>query len=165
MKQQDGSRKDLSDVLKECEFGATTGRQRMVGWLDLVEARRYVRLNHANSLAIMKLDKLSGANVIKVCVEYVNPQTGEKYTEMPFDNALLTRLRPVYKEFEGWNQDISECKSWEDLPVKAREYLFFIVDDLQKNTRHSLGLNVISVGPKRDQTIYLKPIDFVYTAR
>ncbi len=151
----DGTKEDLSDRLKKIEFGATTGRQRMVGWFDLVEARRYVRLNAANKLIITKLDMLTGADKIKICTHYVNPETQTIYNELPNNNELLKNLRPVYVEFSGWKKNIDECKSFSELPEEAQRYLAFIESDLHRHSRTNPGLYIISTGSRREQQFFV----------
>ena len=116
------------------EFGATTGRKRRCGWLDLPALKYATHLNGSTSLALMKLDVLTGLKEIKVCVSYEEEK------------------KPVYKSFPSWSEDLSKIKSKKDLPKKALNYLEFIEKSL------NLPIDVISVGPDRSQTLILKPL-------
>ena len=156
----DGTKEDLSERLRKIEFGATTGRQRMVGWFDLVEARRYVRLNDANELIITKLDMLTGADKIKVCTRYLDSRyidndTQVMYDELPNNNDLLKWMQPVYAEFQGWKEDISGCKTFNELPENAKKYLKFIELDLQQHSRTNPKLYIISTGSRREQQFFV----------
>lgn len=132
------------------EFGATTGRERRCGWLDLVALRYAIRINGITSLAFMKMDVLSGLDEIKVCTSYeVN---GEPTKDFPASPSDLARARPVYEALPGWDEDISQAKSVKDLPRQAQEYVGFVSREL------SLPVDVISVGPGRDQTLWIKPL-------
>lgn len=127
------------------EFGATTGRPRRCGWLDLVALRYTSMINGFTELAITKLDVLSGHERIGVCTAYENE---EKTTErFPSDHQALESFRPVYEYLDGWSDDISQSGTPEDLPASARAYLRFIQDYL------SVPIRLISTGPKRSQTI------------
>lgn len=129
------------------EFGATTGRPRRCGWFDafLVSYSRMV--NGITSVAITKLDVLSSFENIKVCVGY--ELNGKKIKYFPTSVEQLSAVKPVYEELDGWNEDISNCLSYNDLPKKTKEYLDFIA-------RHSnVKIEIISVGPKRRQTFFV----------
>lgn len=131
------------------EFGATTGRQRRCGWLDLPALKYAVRLNGANSLALMKLDVLSGLKEIKVCVAY------EIEGEIVKDFSALRnfkKVQPVYKLFKGWDEELSFVQSKQDLPTSALEYIDFVSEELKA------PIDVISVGSSRSQTLFLKPV-------
>lgn len=127
------------------EFGATTGRQRRCGWLDLVCLREAVRLNSPTSLAITKLDVLGGLPELWVCTEYEHE--GERLTHPPQKQDGLGEVKPVYTRLEGWQEDISGVRSWRDLPDAARRYIEFIEEDL------GVKVGYVSVGPGRDQTL------------
>ncbi len=144
----DGETRDLVDYLKENEFGATTGRQRMVGWFDLPESREYAILGNPTGFAIAKLDLFSGANIVKVCTHYVDTETGEKYYRLPDDPNIVGRCRPEYREFEGWQEDISQCTTMEELPQQAQDFLYFIRDELKKEVPQ-LELKYVSGTPNR----------------
>ena len=132
------------------EFGATTGRKRRCGWLDLPALRYAIRLNGITGLALMKLDVLSGLEEIKVCVSY---KVGERsVTEFPSLYSDLAGACPEYKTFKGWTEDLSSLKKKEDLPSQALEYVNFISQEL--NT----PVDMISVGPSRKETIWVNPL-------
>ena len=127
------------------EYGATTGRPRRCGWLDLVILRYACRVNGLTYLVITKLDVLDGLKQIKVCIGY--KYKGKILKQFPTSISILENCKPVYKTFDGWEADISKIKKFEKLPVKAKKYLRFIQKDLE------VPIKIISVGPKRAQTI------------
>ncbi len=127
------------------EFGTTTGRPRRCGWFDGVVARYATRINGLDCLAITKLDVLSGLEKLKVCTAY--RYRGELITEFPATLKVLAECEPVYEEFPGWAEDISEIRRYEDLPANAKNYLA----RLAELARTPVAL--ISVGPSREQTI------------
>ncbi|MCF8085580.1 MAG: adenylosuccinate synthetase, partial [Desulfohalobiaceae bacterium] len=127
------------------EYGATTGRQRRCGWLDLVCLREAVRLNTPTSLAITKLDVLGGLNEIRVCTEYEHE--GARLSHPPQKEGGLQEVKPVYTRLDGWQEDISGVRSWDGLPRAARDYIQFIEDNL------GVKVGYISVGPGREQTL------------
>ncbi|MHB1015155.1 MAG: adenylosuccinate synthase, partial [Desulfurivibrionaceae bacterium] len=102
------------------EFGATTGRKRRCGWLDGVIAREAVRLNGINGLAITKLDVLSGQPTLKLATSY--EADGKKLTAMPGNIKTFARMQPVYENLAGWSEEISQARTVDDLPTKARDY-------------------------------------------
>lgn len=128
------------------EYGATTGRPRRCGWLDLVALRYAARINGTTHLALTKLDVLSGLEEIKVCVAY--EYEGKKLEDYPADTWMLSQVKPVYRTFKGFNQDTSKAKSLEDLPQAARDYVKFIEDQT------GLPVMMLGVGPDRKETIY-----------
>ena len=128
------------------EFGATTGRKRRIGWLDLPMLRYAIRLNGITSLALMKLDVLSGLDEIKVCTSY--KIKGRTLKDFPNLSRDLQQVEPEYKTFSGWHQDISEARKEKDLPKQARQYVDFISKEL--NT----PIDMISVGPARKACIW-----------
>ena len=125
------------------EFGATTGRPRRCGWLDLVALKYAVKVNGVTNLMMMKGDVLSGLKKIKVCVKY--KYNGNEISHYPF--TLEDNLEPVYKEIEGWTEDISKIKNYNDLPNSFLNYVKFLEDELK------VPISIISVGPDRKQTI------------
>jgi len=126
------------------EFGATTGRPRRCGWLDLPALKYACMINGVTELNIMKLDILSEFENIKVCVGY--NVDGEFYKDtIPFDVSVP--IEPIYVELKGWNKDISDCKVFEELPKEAKDYIAFI--QLETNC----PITRVSVGPDRLQTI------------
>lgn len=127
------------------EFGATTGRPRRCGWLDLVALKYAVQLNGMNELALTKLDVLDDFEEIKVCTEYKLDHGTTK--TFPLDTENVEKAKPVYKSFEGWKTSTREISTFENLPEKAKEYIAFIEDYV------GVSFNVISTGPKRSETI------------
>jgi adenylosuccinate synthase len=134
------------------EFGATTGRRRRCGWLDLVVLRDSVRLNGLNSFALTKLDVMTGLDTLRVCIAY--EVEGKRLLSRPASLTKFAKCTPLYKELPGWQEDISGARRLEDLPVQARAYL----DMIQEKT--NVPLSIVSVGPERDETIMIKnPFD------
>jgi adenylosuccinate synthase len=134
------------------EFGATTGRKRRCGWLDLVVLRYAVRVNGITSLALLKLDVLTGLDELKVCIGY--RAKGEEVLHFPASLNTLRGCEPVYETLPGWSEPIEDVRRVEDLPPKARDYVRFI--------EQSLGVpaHLLGVGPGRDATIELaNPFD------
>lgn len=132
------------------EFGSTTGRARRCGWLDLVALKYAIRLNGINSLAIMKLDVLSCLDEVYVCTGY--KIGNEVITEFPTDTSQLKNIEPILEKFAGWKTDITKVRTPMDLPRNAIDYIHFI----QKNL--GCPIDVISVGPDREQTLWVKPL-------
>ena len=110
---------EIGDYLieKGAEFGVVTGRRRRCGWLDLISLKYSARVNSLTELFITKLDVLSGLEELKLCVGYKN--NGEVITDYPYDQNILNSAEPVYEIFDGWMDDISTVKSFEDLPDNA----------------------------------------------
>ena len=132
------------------EFGSTTGRPRRCGWLDLVALKYAIRLSGMTSLALMKLDVLSGFEKIGVCVAYkIN---GEIVTEFPTSAHELEKIEPVIEYVPGWKEDISLSLNLKDLPRAATNYIDFIGKQI------GAPIDVISVGPGREQTLWVKPL-------
>jgi adenylosuccinate synthase len=132
------------------EFGSTTGRSRRCGWLDLVALKYAIRLSGITSLALMKLDVLSGFDQIQVCTAY--ELDGNRITEYPVSPGELARCRPIYESLSGWKEDLTVAKSLKDLPRYAQEYIQFIGASV------AVPIDVVSVGPGRDQTLWIKPL-------
>ncbi len=130
------------------EFGATTGRARRCGWLDLVGLKHAVRVNGLTGLIVTKLDVLSGFDKIKLCTAY--EWKGQKIKSIPFSVAELENVKPIYKEFKGWKEDLSQIRSYRKLPATVQKYLKFIEAYLE------IPLVMISLGPSREQCIQLK---------
>jgi adenylosuccinate synthase len=127
------------------EFGTTTGRPRRCGWLDGVTLRYAVRVNGLTEMAITKLDILSRFDSLRICVAY--ELDGQRVEAFPTDLTVLARCQPLYETLPGWGVDITNVRSFEDLPQEARSYVAYIEDLL------SIPASCISVGPGRDQTI------------
>jgi len=140
---------DLADQLRERggEYGTTTGRARRVGWLDLVALRYAARINSLTALAVTKLDVLSGHETIPVCVRYRGAE-GAEFDYFPYHQTVLHHATGEYVELPGWTEDLRACRSEEDLPAAAREYLQFISDSIH------VPIALIGVGPGRDEVIW-----------
>lgn len=132
------------------EFGATTGRKRRCGWVDLVALKYAIRVNGITSIALMKLDVLSGLDEILICTAY--QLDADVVTEYPVSPGELYRVKPIYQSFKGWQKEITCAKTLEELPQPAREYINFLQAELET------PIDVISVGPERDQTLWLQPL-------
>ena len=131
------------------EFGATTGRQRRCGWLDMVLVRQAVRTSGITALAITKLDVLTELTKIKICVGYKS-ENGEFTHAVPANIDLLAQCQPVYEEFAGWEEDIIRTRNIAELPANARKYLQRL-EELA-----GVPINLVSVGAGREETIILK---------
>jgi adenylosuccinate synthase len=127
------------------EFGTTTGRKRRCGWFDAVLVRYAARLNGLSEIFLTKLDVLSGFRSIKVCTGYV--ADAETFEDAPPNQSLFHRAQPMYEELEGWDESLSEDRSFGDLPPAARKY----VERLQDLAGVRIG--VVSVGPAREQSL------------
>ncbi len=125
------------------EFGSVTGRPRRTGWLDLPALRYAASVNGLDSLAITKLDVLTGLDTIEVCVSYDTPQG--RTVDFPLDQ--LDVAKPVYRTFRGWKEELSGARTMSDLPEACRDYLRFIEDWV------GCPMALASVGPARDETI------------
>ena len=125
------------------EFGATTGRPRRCGWLDLVALKYSAKLNNLTELCITKLDVLDAFEEIKACIGYkVN---GE---ETPFKSRLLHKAEPIYKDFKGWNCSLADCENYDSLPDEAKDFLNFIENFV------GVKIGLISNGPNREDLIH-----------
>jgi adenylosuccinate synthase len=130
------------------EFGATTGRARRCGWLDLVIAKYAARVNSLDAWVITKLDVLSHLDKIQVCTGY--RYRGEKIEHFPSEPWKLAEVAPVYETLPGWEEDISDVREYGRLPVNCRDYLDFIVEQT------GVPIRMVSVGPDRDATVPLR---------
>src|SRR5919108_739355 len=127
------------------EFGTTTGRRRRCGWFDAVVLRYAARVNGLTELFLTKLDVLSGLPSVKVCVAY--RYGGEVFEDVPPHQSIVHRAEPVYEELEGWPEELSETRDFDELPPAARKYVERLAD---------LGggpVSTVSVGPSREQTV------------
>ena len=131
------------------EFGATTGRKRRCGWLDMVLVRQAVRVSGISALAVTKLDVLTGLDKLKICVGYKSP-SGDYTHAAPASLKALAACEPVYEEFDGWKEEILYAKEMNELPANARKYL--------KRLEELAEAKIIlaSVGPGREDTIILE---------
>lgn len=127
------------------EFGATTGRPRRCGWLDLVVLRESRRLNGPTEIALTKLDVLGGLDELRLCVAY--RYKGAELAYPPQEENAMAHVEPVYETMPGWSGDISGCRAYGDLPQAARDYIGRIEELLD------IPVRIVSVGPDRDQTI------------
>jgi adenylosuccinate synthase len=128
------------------EFGATTGRKRRCGWLDLVVLGETTRLNGPTEFALTKLDVLSGLKELKLCVAY--DYRGERVSVVPQEQNAMAHVTPVYESMPGWDEDITGITEWSKLPENCRKY----VERIEALT--GVRVSLISVGPERDQTIF-----------
>ena len=140
---------EIGDYLieKGAEFGVVTGRRRRCGWLDLISLKYSVRVNSLTELFITKLDVLSGLDELKLCIGY---NTENKViTDYPYELTTLESAEPVYETFDGWSDDISSVKNYDDLPENAKTYLKAIEDFI------AVPITFISVGPERTENIII----------
>jgi adenylosuccinate synthase len=137
---------ELGELIRKegSEFGATTGRPRRCGWLDLVQMRYAIMINGVTELSMMKSDILSIFNKIKVCTHYLI--NGEKVSDFPFDVNDI-EIIPFYEEIEGWNCDLTKFRDYKDAPQALKNYVSYLEMQLR------VPINVISVGPDRTQTL------------
>jgi len=129
------------------EFGATTGRKRRCGWLDLVALKRAFKINSVTGLCITKLDVLDGLETLKLAVAY--RYRGEEVTTPPAGADNFAACEPIYMEMPGWQQSTFGLKSWDDLPPAAIDYLRKI------EAYCGVPVDIVSTGPDRDETIVL----------
>ena len=133
------------------EYGATTGRPRRCGWLDLLVVKHACTMNGLTDIVLTKIDVLTGIDALKVCVGY--DVDGTIYDYVPSDQAVVAKAKPVYKEFAGWTEDISKMTSYDQLPQNCKDYVSFI----EQFT--GVRVSMISVGPDRVNNIYIHEID------
>ncbi len=126
------------------EFGATTGRPRRCGWLDLVQMRYAIMINGVTELSMMKSDVLSIFEEIKVCTQY--KVGNEVLNDFPFDVNDLS-IEPIWETLPGWNCDLTELENWADAPQTLKDYVSYLEQQL------NIPINVVSVGPDRKQTL------------
>lgn len=150
---------ELSDSIGEhirtCggEFGSTTGRPRRCGWLDLCVVKDAVRLNGLASLAVTKLDVLTGLPRLRMAVGY--RCAGTLLDGVPAELERMEQCEPIYEEFDGWEADLRQVRHFDDLPGTTRRYLEAVQDHL------GIPFSIISVGPGREETIVLRdPFSF-----
>ena len=138
---------DTGERIRELgdEYGATTGRSRRCGWLDLVGLRHTTRINGVNAVAFTKLDVLDESDEINVCVAY--ELGGKRLEQVPLDLAELNHVKPIYETLPGWKSDCTGFTKFEDLPEKARDYLTFVAKDL------GVDIRLVSTGAKREEII------------
>jgi len=132
------------------EYGVTTGRPRRTGWFDAVIARYATRVNGITDYFLTKLDVLSGLGQVPVCVAY--EVHGKRCDEIPMTQTEFHHAVPVYEYFDGWCEDISKARSFEDLPLNARNYITAVEKMI------GAPVSAVGVGPRRDQTLQLRPL-------
>lgn len=128
------------------EFGATTGRPRRCGWLDIPALKYAVMINGVTQLFMMKADVLNSFEELRICVGYTR-ENGEEIDILPYEVVDET-LTPVYKVIKGWNQDLSGLTSFQELPTELKNYITFIEDAV------NVPVNMVSIGPDRTETIF-----------
>lgn len=133
------------------EFGASTGRPRRCGWIDLVALKHACRINGSTHLVITKLDVLTGFDKIKVCTAY-KTEDGEVKQNFTASTTKLDSYEPIYEELDGWKEDICSINSFHDLPKTAQDYIHFIEQYL------GIEIYLVSVGPDRSQNIIRKEL-------
>ena len=142
---------ELSDATGEFmrkegnEFGSTTGRPRRCGWLDIPSLKYAVMLNGVTHLLMMKADVLNKFEELEVCTHY-KLEDGSVVDQVPYD-IVRTKVTPIYKKFKGWNQDLSNVKTFEAMPQELVDYIAFVEQQL------NVPISLISIGPDRTQTI------------
>jgi adenylosuccinate synthase len=134
-------------VEKGHEYGTTTGRERRCGWMDLVALRYAVRLNRMTSLALTKLDVLSGLDPLRVAVRY-RSREGALLDRFPYHQSILHSATPEYEELPGFDAELGACRKESDLPSEARDYLDFISDFA------GVRIALAGVGPGREQVVW-----------
>ena len=138
---------DLGDLLRKtgAEYGTTTGRPRRCGWVDTVVGRYATRINGVTDFVVTKLDILTGLDTVPVCVAY--DVEGVRHDEMPVNQSDVHHARPIYESLPGWWEDISGCRSFEELPVNAQRYVLRLEELI------GARVSAIGVGPARDAII------------
>ncbi|MDX2239543.1 MAG: adenylosuccinate synthase [Leptolyngbyaceae cyanobacterium bins.302] len=130
------------------EFGTTTGRRRRCGWFDAVIGRYAVRINGLDCLAVTKLDVLDEMDEISICVAY--EVDGERCNDFPSNARKFARCRPIYKTVPGWKQSTADCRTLDDLPKQALDYLKLLAELME------VPIAIVSLGASRDQTIIVE---------
>ena len=130
------------------EYGTTTGRRRRCGWLDLVALKYAVRLNRTSALAMTKLDVLAGLDTIRVAVRY-RSREGAVLEDFPYHQSILHNVTPEYEDLPGFSEDITECRSEDDLPSEALDYIRYISDFV------GVPIALVGVGPGHDQNVWI----------
>jgi len=138
---------EIGEKLREAgqEFGATTGRPRRCGWIDLVALKYAVDINGMDELALSKIDILNDFEQVKLCTDYrIDGKTTQTF---PLDIGRLERVEPVYKTMEGWEKDISSFKKIDDMPTEVQNFMGYIEDYLD------VEIKILSIGPGRSETM------------
>jgi adenylosuccinate synthase len=138
---------DMGEFLRKAgaEYGTTTGRPRRCGWMDTVVGRYSARINGVTDFVVTKLDVLTGLDQVPICVAY--DVGGVRYDEMPMSQSDFHHAKPVYENLPGWSEDISACRSFEELPANARAYILRVEELI------GARVSTIGVGPGRDEII------------
>ena len=133
------------------EYGTTTGRPRRIGWFDAVVMRHSKRVSGITNLCLNSIDVLSGLETVKICTAYKNAE-GELIYHYPASLKELAQCTPVYEELPGWSEDITGCRTLEELPENARNYV--------RRVQETVGVRIstFSVGPDRNQTNVLENV-------
>ena len=127
------------------EFGATTGRARRCGWIDIPALKYAININGVTQLMMMKSDVLSGIDTIKVCTHYLD-KNNEKIDYLPFEDN--ENLVPVYEEIKGWKKNLMELNDLNEAPSEVHNYINYLEDILE------VPIKIVSVGPDRKQTLF-----------
>ncbi|MGN1276305.1 MAG: adenylosuccinate synthase [Floccifex sp.] len=133
------------------EYGATTGRPRRCGWLDLLVVKHAATMNGLTDIVLTKIDCLTNIDTLKVCIGY--EVDGVIYDYIPSDQAIVAKAKPVYKDMPGWSEDISKMTTYDQLPQNCKDYVAFIEEFT------GVRVSMISVGPDRVNNIYIHEID------
>ncbi len=143
---------ETGEILRKTggEYGSNTGRPRRCGWLDLVIGKYAVMINGLTDIVLTKLDVLDGFDKIKVAVAY--EIDGKRYVNYPPNLRKSKEVKVIYEEFDGWKEDISKIKDYNELPENCKKYIKFIEEFL------GCSVSMVSVGPERTQNIYLKEL-------
>ncbi|AHE62744.1 adenylosuccinate synthase [Borrelia parkeri] len=138
----------IGDKIREKgqEYGSTTNRPRRIGWLDLLTIKKSISLNELNHLALTKLDILNDIEELKICTAY--EFKGKIYDYIPTSCEILENVKPVYKVFKGFKQNIRNINHYEDLPIEAKEYIEFIEREV------GVQISILSLGAEREKTIF-----------
>jgi adenylosuccinate synthase len=133
------------------EIGTTTGRPRRTGWFDAVASRYSAMVNGVTSGVLTRLDVLDNFPSISICTAYEMPD-GRTLTTLPASSVVLGQCKPVYEEIEGWLAPTCDARTWDDLPEKARSYIRRIEQLI------GIPIDIVSVGPERDQAIIVHDV-------
>ena len=141
---------DVGDFIREKggEYGTVTGRHRRIGWLDLVVVKHSALISGMEQIALTRMDTLAGVKKLKVCVAY--ELDGKTIDHYPADLTVLEKCKPIYKEFDGWDDDISKVRNYKDLPDAAKKY----IETIEEIT--GAKVSMIGVGPNRDEAILVR---------
>ncbi|GEL66515.1 adenylosuccinate synthase [Marinilactibacillus psychrotolerans] len=132
------------------EYGTTTGRPRRIGWFDSVVMRHAKRVSGITNLSLNSIDVLSGLEIVKICTAY--ERNGEEILHYPASLKELAECKPIYEELPGWSEDVTKCRTLEELPENARNYIRRVSE------LTGVHISTFSVGPDRDQTNVLENV-------